>query len=396
MSTMVSRYEELIQQAREIGPLLNRDAVASEEQGALTQASADALIEAGFFGMMAPRELGGDELSALEWVQVLEELGRVDAIAGWVMQALSSHAGAVGSALPDSGVEKLYANGIPRIAGMPAPRGKAERVEGGVQFTGKHQFASGASLSTHFIAGGIVHEGGKPVVGDNGVPHMVAVIVPREQVREMGNWDVNGMEGTASIDYEVGPLFVPDDMLWWLNPWAPENPRGARYWQIGVDAAGPAGHTPIALGMAQRALEEIAVLAPTRKRIDATFPTVADQPTFLHDLALREAELRAARLYFHDIIVRSEAELIENGGPLRHDLAQRVKQASRLAHDVALRCVDFAYEWSGSAGLRKGHVIGRLFRNMHAINQHVVLDRNILVLGAPSIMQDLSASRGTF
>lgn len=392
MSTAVINDSELLAAAREIGPLLDREGEAGEAQGSVTQPAMQALRDGGFMTMSGPADLGGAQLSHAAWLEVLEELGRNDAPSGWCMQALTSHAGLFGSLLPDAAAQHLYgADEPPQIAGMPAPRGKAERTDGGYIFEGKHQFASGSGFANYFTAGAIVMADGKPVMAANGVPEMIAVVLPDDKVERLGNWNVEGMEATASIDYEVERQFVPGDYVLSTNPWPLEQYRGSDLWREGAEVLGPVGHSPIALGMGHRALQEIAALTPTRKRVDANFPTVADQPLFQHGLALLDIELKAIRNYFYAHVEANERYVGEYGGPLAEAEVRKMQQTTRYLHDVCIRCVDFAYEWSGSAGLRKGHVIGRLFRNMHAINQHVVIDRNILIGAAPFVRDELAA-----
>jgi alkylation response protein AidB-like acyl-CoA dehydrogenase len=385
--------DQLLANLREIAPVLQEDAAEGAQRAALTERVQEALLGSGLLGMAAPAELGGSEISGLEWLQVLEEVTRVESGAGWCIMALSSHAGLFGSSLPEEGVAELFADGIPRIAGMPAPRGKAVRADGGFRFTGKHQFASGSMMATHFVAGGIIHgDDGKPVMAANGLPEMVICLFPRAEVTEKGNWDVNGMQATASIDYEIGPdHFIPEYRTLSLNPWRQEFPRGITYWRIGIDALGPAGHTPCALGMAHRTLQEVATLAPTRKRIDIQFPTLADQPRFQHDVSLLDARLRSARVAFHDIMSRAVAEVAELGGPVGPETTHRIKQQVRVCHDVAIACADFAYHNGGSTGFRDGHPISRLHRDLHTINTHVVVDPNLLSVAAPTVMADLKA-----
>jgi len=190
--------------AREVGQIVNRDAQVSSEGANLTEASIAALLESGLIKMGVALDVGGEQCTYTEWAEVIEELARSDGSAAWCTMAVSSHAAAFSAVLPDQGVAELYSDGPPIIAGMPAPRGRAEKVDGGYTFEGKHQFASGSALADHFVAGGLVFKDGEMVMAANGLPEMVAVIVPRNEVREKGNWDVNGLEATASIDYEVG------------------------------------------------------------------------------------------------------------------------------------------------------------------------------------------------
>jgi alkylation response protein AidB-like acyl-CoA dehydrogenase len=382
--------------AREVGQILDRDAEASSAQGTLTGASVAAILQSGLIRMGVALEAGGDQCTYSEWAEVIEELARSDGSAAWSTMAVSSHAAAFSAVLPDKGVAHIYGTGTPVIAGMPAPRGRADRIQGGYMFEGKHQFASGSMFADHFVAGGLVYKDGVIVNADNGLPEMVAVIVPRDQVREKGNWDVSGLEATASIDYEVGPLFVPDDFIVQVNPWVSKVYRGTSFWALGTEILGPLGHCPVALGVSLRALQEISALAPTRKRRDGPYPAVGDQPHFQHELVARYAQLQGARLLYFDLLTRLDEWTLNNDRPAPRELVDRTKYVARYVHDVAVQVVDFAFEWSGSTGIRKNGVIGRAFRNVHAMNQHIAVDRHNYIDAAATVMPALAAGSGDF
>jgi alkylation response protein AidB-like acyl-CoA dehydrogenase len=393
----VDKQQERLQIAREVGQIINRDAEASSAQGTLTGDSVAALLQSGLIKMGVALEVGGEQCTYTEWAEVIEELARSDGSAAWCTMAVSSHAAAFSAVLPDGGVKDLYGTATPVIAGMPAPRGRAERVENGYMFEGKHQFASGSMLADHFVAGGLVYKDGTLVMAGNGLPEMVAVIVPREQVRETGNWDVSGLEATASIDYEVGPMFVPDEFIVQVNPWVAKVYRGTSFWALGVAILGPLGHCPVGLGVSLRALQEISALAPTRQRRDGPYAAVGDQPHFRHELVARYAELQAARqLYYNDLLTRLDDWTLNHDTPAPPELVDRAKYVARYVFDVAIHVVDFAFEWSGSSGIRKSGVIGRAFRNVHAMNQHIAVDRHNYIDAAATVMPALAAGARDF
>lgn len=382
------RQTKRLETAREIGRVLNREAEAGVEAGQITDEVVQTILGSGLMSIGVAQEVGGQQCSYAEWAGVLEELSRADGSAGWSFMATSSHAAAFSSVLPDAGVQAFYEGGrTPIIAGMPAPRGLAVRVEGGYMFTGKHQFASGSALADHFVGGGVVVDAeGAPIMADNGFPEMVAVIIPRDKVRLMGNWNVTGLEATASIDFEIGPIFVEKDNAVQVNPWPTTVYRGTSFWALGVELLGPLGHCAPALGVSKRALQEVAALAPTRKRVDAGFPTVGDQPLFRHDLVARWADWQATHLLWDDLLVRLDDWTANNDALPPRELIDRAKYVARHIHDTAIKCVDFAYHWSGTVGLRSEGVVGRCFRNVHAMDVHIAVDRNNYVVAADSVI----------
>lgn len=391
MDKEVAVNRDLIRAAQEVAPILSRNASASEEACRLTDETVDALVQNGFIMMGAPSEFGGAELPWVDHLKVIEELSRADGATGWCAMAIGGHSAIFGAYLPEEGAQELFADGTPLIAGMPAPRGVAERVEGGYQFSGKFQFASGSSFANWFTAGGIVHEDGRPVLGDDGQPLAIAAVLRPDQVALEGNWDVQALEATASVDYTIAPTFVPEYMTIPM-PWQ-RHYRGQNAVRVGIRALGPVAHSAVVLGMARRSLEEIAAIAPGRKRRDAPVPAVADQETFETELALRDAELAAVRSLYFELVAQADQAVEGNYGPIGADEAQAVIQVARYLHDVGARCATFAHEWAGTtASIRKGSVIGRNFRAIYAAGTHIVVDRYNLVQAAPSIRERLGVN----
>jgi len=56
-----------------------------------------ALLDAGLYGLMTPKELGGAELPILEVIDVVEEVSRADGSAGWCLMAGATTAAYFGS-----------------------------------------------------------------------------------------------------------------------------------------------------------------------------------------------------------------------------------------------------------------------------------------------------------
>ncbi|MBB5158869.1 acyl-CoA dehydrogenase family protein [Saccharopolyspora phatthalungensis] len=389
---------EMLALARQLGPLLDGEARQGELEAAVTAKAAEALSNAGFLRIQVPKSFGGDQLAYVAVLKIFEELARADGSVAWLLRALVQHAGLFSTLLPDSGAKALFAEPAktPAIAGMPAPLGKAERVEGGYEWVGRYGFASGSTCATHFTAGALVVEGGEPVLADNGEPLAVCAVIPREDVRELGNWEVYGMEATASIDYEIGPLFVSDDFVVPLTPFPTRLAReGSPSFKLGPKIALPTGHSAIMLGLAQRALEEVALLAPSRRRLGMP-SALSDQSLFRHDLVLRHAELTAVRELFYVRMTDAEESVTgDKPGPLDAVRSDRCTQVARHLHDVAIRCVNFAHEWAGSSALRRG-TIGRVWKNANAANTHAVLDRNNLVDAASTILEELATGAKHF
>ncbi len=198
-----SRWVERAQAASEV---LSREAGAGDAAAALTSRAIDAVWESGALRMTLPRQFGGDEVDAVTAMRVFEELARGDASAAWATMAAGCTTAWLASALTDEGAEEVFGGsqaGI--VAGMPWPVGKATRVDGGYEFEGRFQFASGAAFANWFVGGALV-EG--PETSD-GQAKMIVAVFEKSEVERAGNWDVLGMRATESIDIVIPATFVP-------------------------------------------------------------------------------------------------------------------------------------------------------------------------------------------
>ncbi|RFA08538.1 hypothetical protein B7R54_04335 [Subtercola boreus] len=384
---------------REYGPILRSESAASVSNNGLTPTACAAFLDAGLAMFDVPEYLGGrGDYSYVACQKMVEEVSRYDDGSGWVLHAVGGFTGLFAAMLPEEGVQALWGEGrTATIAGMAAPRGKAVKTDDGYLVEGKYQFASGANVATHFVGGCAVYENGRPVMLEDGSPHFIAVVVPREKVVLEGNWDVIGLSATSSIDYEIPAMVVEEKFTFSMNPWPEHVLRGAPRHRVGLAVHGVTGQPPVSLGAARRALEEIATLAQQRKRRDGPYATVADQPLFQHDIAVLDAELTAARLAYYDFVERVDDYATNDPNPMTAYWGDRAKQVSRYAVDVAIKCVDFAYYWAGTSALRRGNIIGQLFLNVHAMNLHLVMDRNAILQAGPTVIADLvqaGAERG--
>jgi alkylation response protein AidB-like acyl-CoA dehydrogenase len=380
---------------RKYGPILRDESAASSANGGLTEKAIQAFIDGGFAMFDLPEYLGGlGEYSYVEYERVVEEVSRYDMGAGWILHAVGSgFTGLFAAMLPEEGAHELWGEDRSAIiAGMAAPRGKAVKSENGYMVEGKFQFASGSTVATHFTGGCAVQdENGNPVLLEDGSPEFIGVVIPREKIKAQGNWDVIGLQSTSSIDYEIEPMFVHDNLVFHLNPWPERVLRGAPRHRVGLAVHGVMGQPPVSLGAARRALSEVAALSLKRKRFNGAYPILADEPLFQHDIAVLEAELNAARLAYYNFLGRLDDYATNDPGPMTPEWGDRAKQVCRYVVDVALKCVDFAYYWAGSTALRKGNVIGQLFLDVHAANLHVVMDRNAILQAGPTVIKQLAA-----
>lgn len=368
--------------ARSLADLIEHEAPAVDATGTLTTPVVDALTDAGLFGLMVPRELGGTEADARTTLGVFEELSRADGSTGWSFLANATTTAFAAAYTGDAAVKEMFRGPGPTVhAGMLGPRGEAKQVDGGYQVSGRFSFGSGIAHANWIGAGTLVTKDGEFVASSAGTPAMRVVFVPREQVTLRGNWDVLGLSGTGSYDYEIPEQFVDEAFTFPLT--AEETQRGGPVYRLGVLTLTSIGHCGFALGVARRALEEVASLAATKTRMGATEP-IEDQQLFQHDFSLQDAALRSARAYAFEVFGAAQ-EAVQRGDDLSLEQRHRARQVTTYTTRVAAEVVRFAYTWAATDALRPS-ALQRCFRDLHAATQHIFVDNSTLTAAAPVLL----------
>jgi alkylation response protein AidB-like acyl-CoA dehydrogenase len=374
--------EPWLAEARTVALTVSSEAAAVEQAGVLTKPVVTALRRAGLFWMLIPSDLGGGGADIVTALGVIEEISRADGSIGWTLMANMAGAAAACAYLPDRALETFFAGGCrPIFAGMLAPKGTAVPVDGGFAISGRYQFGSGIA-DADWVAGGVfVRQAGKVISRPSGEPELRAFYVPRKGVNLLGNWDVLGLAGTGSFDYEITEQFVDGDFGFVLPN--PKPTRSIPSYQLGLVPLGAAGHGAVALGIAIRSFEELTAIAHSKRR--PGFPGIVDQQLFLHDFAEKEASLQAARALFFGVYTCA-LTAAKSDGEVTALQKQRLRQAVAYCTNVAADVVRWCYTWAGSNALRNPSPLGRCLRDISAATQHMFVDPNVLVSIAPDLL----------
>jgi alkylation response protein AidB-like acyl-CoA dehydrogenase len=202
----------LLDIARRLEPAIREHERAMEEERTLPAVLVDALYESGVFRTFTPRELGGLEVDPVEWLDMVEELSRVNGSVGWLAMI-----NAGGTRLRPEVMRRLLAEKGRWINASNLGRigGTARRVEGGYRISGRWPFSSGAPHSL-FMSGQsyVSDEQGEPVIDPvSGGPRVIYATWPAEDGRILDTWDGLGLRGTGSHDIVAEDVLVPDAMV---------------------------------------------------------------------------------------------------------------------------------------------------------------------------------------
>lgn len=368
MRTTLKPDTSLLDTARAIAPIIREHSKEGDQQRRLPRPVLDALRESGLLRMMTPRSLGGLETDPITRILVAEEIGRHDSAAAWTLENPLDWAFFC-CRLPDEGVEEIYGSGpdvlIAAQFGRPL---SAASAAGGYRVSGRAPFVSNC-YDADWISSTVVVDADRGAHA-GGEPEMRMVYFPRAECEIIDTWDVMGMRGTGSNDISVNDVYVPASRTF---PMVPEFEPGSRYrgplYRLPVVGVAATGIPTPMLGVARRALDEVAELAATKTPVTSSAP-LKERASAQLKLGQAEAILRSGRLLLLETVGEAWQRCID-GEP--HSLAQRAELLLAMAHAMssAVQAVDLACSIAGTTAFRATHPLERCFRDTQTMRHHV-------------------------
>lgn len=365
MTTIRTRTDleaRLLASVARVRPIAEAHADASNEAATLHPAVVDVMKQEGLFALAAPREVGGQGADGRTQLVVYEAMAHADPSAGWALMIGAIMNGMMGAYLPEAGTRVIFAEGMPTSAGLQVPTGKARRVPGGFEVTGRWAFGSGIRHASWVYTAATI-EG--PAEG--GPPAFLQFAAPVKRVTIEDTWNTAFLRGSGSNHYRMEAVFV-EEAFTCPYPAAPRR-RGGAYFELPFIAMVTPGHIGFALGVARRALEEITAIAP--RRIKAwNGEALSAQSSFRVELGRRRAALDAACALAREVVEMS-MQRAEAGAPLSPEDWAAVRAATTYTTEVAAEVTSFAFRAGGSSAIYAGTVLERCFRDIHAAAQHI-------------------------
>ena len=358
---------DIVAAARALAPMVMAGRQDAEQTRRLPPHVAAAFAAGGLFQMSLPKSMGGLELPPLTSFQVIEEISKADASAGWCVMVANAIAAFM--ALMPKEVGRRFA-GQPadfRAAGSLRPMGKAFATEGGYRVKGQWNFASGIDHATWLYCSAIVMDGDAPRLAPNGAPTVRAMWVPAHEATIVDTWSTMGMRGTGSQDYIVDDVFVPADHTCSVADKPLE--AGCLYHPRITFAASWTGTAANALGNARGAIDAFKTLAASEGTTQSA-TLLRDRPYIQARLAEAEAILNAARAYVIDATATAWQAVCRDDPNLDQPVAQ-VRLA--IAHGMreAVRAVDLVFHAAGTNAIYSRNPLERYFRDAHVAVQHL-------------------------
>ncbi len=192
------------------------------------------------------------------------------------------------------------------------------------------------------------------------------MLFPKASASMIDVWQVMGLRGTGSDDYEVKDLFVPEAYSFTRESDADRRERGPLY-RFSIFNMFGIGFCAVALGIARTMLDDFIRLAK-EKTAYQTSVLLRDNAVVQAQVGLSEAKLQAARAY----VLASYRDFYEHAAR-GENLTQQHRVAARgvtcYAIHAAREVADFAYHAAGATAIFERNPFERRFRDLHTVTQ---------------------------
>ena len=356
----------LVDRARALQPLIASEAEEIERTRRLTPPVVSALIENGLYRSLLPQSVGGAEAQPQAFMQMLEEIAKVDASTAWCLGQCSVCA--MTAAYLDFDAAREIFDAPDSILAWGAVANEVQVVPGGYRITARWDFASGSRqanwLGAHVR---IIEADGTKRLKPNGSPEIRTIVFPASSATMYDVWDVIGLRGTGTDSYSVDNLFIPEKYVALRD-----DPTGLRetgpLYAFTTFAMFGLGFAAISVGVARAMLDAVTELS--RGKASVGLKVMRENNAVLAALGRMEGNLRAARAYIYGTAGEAWNEATQTG-----KLSEQSRMALRLAatwtiHQAA-SVVDAAYHMAGATAVFRANPFERRFRDMHAIAQQI-------------------------
>jgi indole-3-acetate monooxygenase len=324
----------------------------------LSDAAVETLQELDILRAYVPATYGGPEYDPLETISAIQELSRADAAVGWcaTIASLTSH---LSGSLEPSIAKVIFGQRTAAVCGAYAPNGAGVTGDNGTYFvTGRWAWGSGSSFAKWMTAG--------TVCDDGTTRHM---LLPTAALELHDTWDSVGLRGTASHDFSADRVEVPQSHS--IDMAKPSVHADSAISRMPMFVLFSGGVASVMLGIAQRALDELSILADVKRPVGSS-KTLNQSPITQTDRARAEAMVNSSLAYLHDSVGRAWTA-ITAGDRVEQELRLQARLAGSFAGEQAVAAVDLCYKAAGGSAVYATSPLQRCFRDVHTAAAHIMV-----------------------
>ncbi|MFT3899073.1 MAG: flavin-dependent monooxygenase [Gordonia sp. (in: high G+C Gram-positive bacteria)] len=366
-----AEVKKVLENVEALLPDFAQKAQATEDARRVSDESAQALQDAGFFKLLQPEQWGGYQVDPVTFYDTVRRISTACGSTGWVAGIIGVHNWHL-ALFDQQAQEDVWGKDTnTRISSSYAPMGMGEVVDGGYKVNGNWAFSSGCDIADWTFVGGPVIKDGRPV-------DFVSYLLPRSDYKIKDVWNVVGLKGTGSNTLEVKDVFVPRHRVLSMATMSKNESPGlekntAPVYKMPWGTIHPSTISTPIVGMAYGAYQ--AHVEHQGKRVRAAYAgeKSKDDPFAKVRIAQAASEIDAAWRQLSGNL-QDEYDLILAGEEVPMELRLAARRDQVRATGRAIAAIDMLFENSGAGALAVDSPIQRFWRDAHGGRVHAAND----------------------
>ncbi|WP_083749147.1 acyl-CoA dehydrogenase family protein [Pelomonas sp. KK5] len=360
----------LVQRARNLQPLLAKNALQTEKDRRVAEGNIQALAEAGIFRTMVPRRYGGHQGSVRTHLEVTAAVAEACGSTAWVVALTNVCAWFTGLFGERAQDEVFGANPDARVSGVFSPSTQVQRVDGGLKASGKWFWSSGCLHADWAMLGLLETDASGAVKGQ------YLALMPMSELSIEDTWFTAGMKGTGSNCVVAQDVFVPEHRLLPLMPAVQsEYPTPFK-----DEAAYRAAFIPVAalilvgaqLGMSRAALAHVIEKAGQRSIAYTSFKKQSDSVSFQIQVSKAAMLIDTAHLHAFRAADDIDAAALR-GEVLDYVTRARVRADTGYVAQHASEAINLLMTAHGAGSFADASPMQRIWRDANTAARHAIV-----------------------
>jgi len=356
MDAHIGEDADFIARARTLAPEIAAASDQIEATRALPPWLLEKLIDARFFRLLQPRSIGGAELRPTSFAQITEAIAAADGSTAWCL-GQNNGCGMSAAYLKPEVAREIFGPSTGILAwGPPGAPFEAAPVPGGYRISGRWRFASGSHHATWLGAHMRIA----------GTTTRRTMLFPKSHARMNDIWHVMGLRATASDEYVVEDLFVPQDYTTARDAPAERKEQGLLY-RFSSSQLYSCGFAGVGLGIARGTMDAFLALPANKVSRGASKP-MRENNVIQSQVAQSEARWRSARAFLHTTWEQAWRQVEETGEQRTEDRAM-IRLASTWAIQTSREIVNTLFHAVGSMAIFEDLPFERRLRDIDTVAQ---------------------------
>ncbi|WP_419888484.1 acyl-CoA dehydrogenase family protein [Neobacillus niacini] len=369
----------LVDRARALIPKLREFSQDIDSNSRIPEEIVNDLKNEGLLKVLRPYMFGGYQTNMRAFTEVVTEISRGNGSAGWFVCLSNIRDYMISYTFGEKALNEIYSTGKDVVlAGNFKPiKCNIKKVEGGY-FVEEAQwpFVSGSPHADWCYFG-------FPLVDENGGMEMAIMVVPREEIEIIDDWNVMGLKGSGSNSCRIQNVFVPEhrvslDRLASKGHYLIEPLKDVSLYRssfvpsLTLSIVGPA------LGLAQAAMDLYMERLPKAGIGNTFYHKQNEAPITHHQVAQAQLKIDTAEMFLYRAVDKIDS-YAERGEVMDTAEIVKVKADFGYVNQLCKEAIDLLVAGVGSMFTYHSNPLQLVYRDFFAMHLHGFITPSSLI-----------------